>query len=161
MNNSVSDEVNIPAGLAQGTCISSILYALYIADMPVVNETEASLYADDTAVYTSAKQTKTIITRLNESLATLQHFFNRWKIKINSAKTQAAIFPFDNKRRRRPTVPLKNGTHIIEISKSVKYLGITFDSKLLFSELINNTIDKANKCFRALYSILAIGGTYY
>jgi len=92
---------------------------------------------------------------LNESLATLQKYFDQWKIKINSAKTQATIFPFDNKKRRRPTIPLKNGPHIIEISKSVKYLGITFDSKLLFSEHIDNTIDKANKCFRALYSILA------
>lgn len=37
----------------------------------------------------------------------------------------------------------------------MKYLGVTFDSKLIFGEHITNTIDKANKCFRALYPILA------
>lgn len=155
VNNSISKQINIPAGLAQGTCISPILYALFVADMPIVDKTDAALYADDTAIYTSAKQSKTIINRLNQSFITLQKYFDQWKIKINATKTQAIIFPFDNKRKRIPTTPLKNGQHTIKLSKSVKYLGVTFDSKLNFGEHITNTIDKANKCFRALYPMLA------
>lgn len=49
----------------------------------------------------------------------------------------------------------KKRDHTITLSKSVKYLGITFDSKLTFGEHISNSIEKANKCFRALYPILA------
>lgn len=37
VNHSISSSVNIPAGLAQGTCISPILYALFVADMPVTS----------------------------------------------------------------------------------------------------------------------------
>lgn len=155
VNRSTSDLIDIPAGLAQGTCISPILYAIFVADMPVADQTEAAMYADDTSVYTSAKQSKTIINRLNEAFSVMQQFFDMWKIKINTTKTQAIIFPFDNKRKRIPINQLKSGAHTIPLEKSVKYLGITFDSKLNFGEHITNTIDKANKCFRALYSILA------
>lgn len=56
INGCTSNRVNIPAGLAQGTCISPILYALFVADIPVNSETQLALYADDTAIYTSAKQ---------------------------------------------------------------------------------------------------------
>lgn len=76
----------------------------------------------------------------NES-ASLQKYFSQWKMKINSAKTQAIIYPFDNKQKR--------------IENSVKYLGVHFDSKLTFCEHISNTIDKANKCYRALYPMIS------
>lgn len=155
VNGAISDERSIPAGLAQGTCISPILYALYIADLPSVNNTELALYADDTAVYTAAKRSNTIIKRLNESFQTLHAYFHKWKIKINANKTQAIIFQFDNKCRRIPTLALKSGNHTVELQKSVQYLGITLDSKLTFQEHITNTVNKANKCFRALYPLLA------
>ena len=154
INGSTSNKINIPAGLAQGTCISPLLYSLFVADMPTDSKVNTALYADDTAIYTSAKQSNTIVNRLNSSLATLQAYFIKWKIKINIGKTQAIIFPFNNKRRRIPTVPLKNGEQIIELSKSVKYLGVTFDSKLTFGEHISNAIDKASKCLKALFSML-------
>lgn len=155
VNNVTSNRINIPAGLAQGTCISPILYALYIADFPTINKIETALYADDTALYTAAKQSNTIIKRLNEALQSIQIYLQKWKIKINASKTQAILFTFDNKQRRKPTIQLRNDNHSIELENSVNYLGITFDKKLIFKEHITNTINKANKCFRALYPLLA------
>lgn len=104
VNNNISNKIKIPAGLAQGTCISPILYALFVADIPTDPSTKIALYADDTAIYSSSKQTNTIVNRLNSSLASLQNYFNKWRIKLNSSKTQAIIFPFDNKRRRKEHV---------------------------------------------------------
>lgn len=113
------------------------------------------MYADDTAVLSAAKQSNTIIKTLNFSLATLHRYFHKWKIKINANKTQAILFPFNNQRKRIPTSKLMNQSHIVQLSKSVKYLGITFASKLTFGEHIANTINKATKCFRALHPMLA------
>lgn len=86
---------------------------------------------------------------------THHEYLNKWKIRINTKKTHAIIFPLNNKRRRVPTIALKSGTSVIELSKSVKYLGVTFDSKLKFGEHISNAVDKTNKCFKALYTMLA------
>lgn len=155
VNNAKSMDINMPAGLAQGTCISPILYSLFIADMPKLKATELALYADDTATYTSAKNSNVIIKRLAHALQNLEQYFRKWKIKINPNKTQAILFTFDNKRRRIPTHTLKHNNQIINLQNSVNYLGIHFDTKMTFSTHITNAIEKANKCFRALYPLLA------
>lgn len=155
VNSAKSNSITIPAGLAQGTCISPVLYALYIADLPTTNKTELALYADDTGVYTAAKQSNTIIKRLNESLNSIEQYLRKWRIKINATKTQAILFTFDNKRRRLPTIRLKNLNQTVSLQNSVNYLGVVFDKKLKFKEHITNSINKANKCFRALYPMLA------
>lgn len=156
VNNARSRDIPIPAGLAQGTCISPILYALFVADLPTIaGYSQIALYADDTAIFTSAKQSNTIVRRLNETLYKLQQYFSKWKIKINSDKTQAIIFPFNKSRRRIPTINLISHHHLVEISKSAKYLGVVFDHKLSFGEHITSTTTKANNCFRSLFPLLA------
>lgn len=143
INNDKSDDTDMPAGLAQGTCISPILYSLFIADIPKFKSIELALYADDTAAYTSSKQSNIIIKRLSSTLQTLEQYFSKWKIKINNTKTQAILFPFDNRRRRIPTSTLKHNNQTIELQKSVNYLGIHFDSKLNFATHITNAVEKS------------------
>lgn len=155
VNNGISRKISIPAGLAQGTCISPILYALFIADMPNIEKIESALYADDTAILTAAKRSNTIVKRLNSALLILKAYFHKWKIKMNETKTQAIIFPFNRKRIRKPSIPLLNGQHTLEINDSVNYLGLTFDKMLLFGQHIANTVNKTNKCFRALYPMIS------
>lgn len=152
VNDNSSNEISIPAGLAQGTCLSPILYALYVADIPTPSDSMIALYADDTAVYTAAKQSNTIVNRLNAAMKTLQFYFSKWRIKINDRKTQAILFPFNNSFRRRPTASLDQD---IILSKTVKYLGIYFDSKLNFKQHVTETVIKSNNCFRAVYPLIA------
>ena len=92
VNNTVSNKIKIPAGLAQGTCLSPILYALFVADMPIKQNTVAALYADDTAIYTSAKRSNTIIKHLNESLISLQLYFTNGKLKSTHPKHRQLFF---------------------------------------------------------------------
>lgn len=155
VNSYASHTITPSAGLPQGTCIWPILYALFTADLPQIENTEIALYADDTSIYTTAKQSNTIIKRLNRALITLHLYFKKWRIKMNDSKTQAIIFPFNRKHRRIPTIPLHNNQHIIELATSVTYLGITFDKMMTFQIHTQNAINKTNKCFRALYSLLA------
>lgn len=155
VNDRESRKVDIPAGLAQGTCISPILYALFVSDMPNIDKTENALYADDTSLYTAARSSNTIVKRLNVALLILQEYFARWKIKTNEGKTQAIIFPFNRRRVRTPTIPLMIGQNPIELNDSVNYLGVVFDKMLLFNHHITNAINKTNKCFRALFPMIA------
>ena len=58
-------------------------------------------------------------------------YYNKWKIKLNSLKTEAITFT-----KRRPIVR-KNivvNNIIIEWSNYVKYLRVYFDSKLNFTK---------------------------
>lgn len=154
VGDSKSNKINIPAGLAQGTALSPFLFSIFIADLPIPTDTDLALYADDTAIISSAKQSNTIMRRLNFALVSIQNYFNKWKIKVNITKTQAILFPFDNRKRRIPTTQLFNENQHIQLQKSVKYLGITLDSKLKFAQHIDDAVTKANKCFRAFFSLM-------
>lgn len=47
------------------------------------------LFADDTTTMNSKRSTQTIC---NGILHTLERYFNKWKLKINSSKTEVIIF---------------------------------------------------------------------
>lgn len=155
INDSYSVPIRIPAGVPQGTCLSPLLFTLYISDLPRSKNTHIALFADDTGIYSSSNQSNVIVKRLNIALKNISDYFQKWKIKANVNKTQAIIFPFDNKRKRQPTLNFEcNGT-TIDRSKSVKYLGVTLDSKLNFGEHITKSHAKASRCFGAVYTLLA------
>lgn len=144
----------IPAGLPQGSILSPILYSIFVSDLRVGALSNTACFADDTAVYSSSNQSNAICRRLQGSLSRVENFFTKWKIKANAAKTQAILFPFDRRRRRTPTVQLSlNGTPV-EFANTVKYLGVTLDSKLLFKQHIDESKTKATRCLAALYPII-------
>lgn len=157
IHESKSSSRPIPAGLAQGSALSPILYAIYTSDIKIPKETETAFFADDTGLYTAAKSSNTIVRRLQKALDKIQIYFRKWRIKINGGKTQAILFPYNNQRRRIPTARLKMQDVPIKFVKTTKYLGITLDNKLNFAAHVNITCDKATKCHRALYPLISQG----
>jgi hypothetical protein len=93
----------IPAGLPQGSILSPTLYSIYVSDLKFNIHTQSACYADDTAIFSSANRTTTILKNLQKSLSKVENFFDKWKIKANAQKTQAIVFPFNRQIRRRPT----------------------------------------------------------
>jgi hypothetical protein len=117
----------VPAGVPQGSILGPYLFLTYINDVPIQTRTHLACFADDTASYTSSKDTDLIISRLQLSLDLLHSYFTKWKLKLNEAKTEAIIFA----RQRKPTdKKLKISGHAIPWSSAVRYLGVIMDSKL-------------------------------
>lgn len=150
-----SSPKNIINGLAQGSCLSPILYSIYISDLKLPACVESALYADDTGIYAAANRSNTIVKSLQRALNNIDNYFKKWRIKINASKTQAIIFPFNSQKKRIPTIQLNLDNNIIEFTKTVTYLGTVLDSKLNFAEHTRVTRDKATKCFRAMYPLLS------
>lgn len=154
VNNRSSSFKSIPAGLPQGSILSPILYSLYTSDFKHTRSFNVAYYADDTALISSSKLTSALLKKMEKSLESCNKYFTKWKIKINHAKTQAIIFPYNKSPKRNPARPIIFNGNNIEIQKIVKYLGVTFDHKLLFSKHINSACEKAVKSLRALWPIL-------
>lgn len=139
---------DIPFGLPQGSALSPVLYNIYIADIPTDfgEDTKLKLYADDTIIETSDRKIANINKRLKDAAQTIYKYYNKWKIKINTEKTVLACFTY-RKTKQLPDATLSiNGTDI-PWTKELKYLGITFDSRLTMKR---QTLDMCNKVDAAI-----------
>jgi hypothetical protein len=84
---------------------------------------------------------------LQDYLTKLEKYFHRWKIKINSEKTESMYFT------RRPKKELPNKRIMItgakiEWSKEIKYLRLI--KSLIFRNHIEHAVDRMQKCIRIL-----------
>lgn len=134
----------------QGSTLSAALFNIYTSDMPIPHNCQIALYADDTAI----KSTRAVVNRLQASLVKITEYSNNWKIKINLAKTQLILFPFNNSARRNASLDLKINNVNIHWRNEVKYLGLTLDRKLTFKPHVMNARVKALNAFKAVYTLL-------
>ncbi|GBN08905.1 RNA-directed DNA polymerase from mobile element jockey, partial [Araneus ventricosus] len=114
VNKELSHTKTIKAGVAQGSKIGPILFALYTNDMPKQFNTIISIFADDTAILARNKNHNFIQIALNRHLKTLEDWFAKWKIQINAGKTEAVMFTTS---RKSPPPPLKL---IIKLSRGLR-----------------------------------------
>lgn len=143
---------SIAAGVPQGSPISPVLYNIYTADIPQTPQTKIALYADDTAIFATAKYIHLVVRNLKTHMQQLTDWYDKWKIKLNTNKTQIINI---SRKRDRPATPFTINNSEIEWRNDVKYLGITIDHKLTWKKHIERTRNKALKTFIKLYPLFA------
>ena len=128
------------AGVPQGSTLDSILFNIYINDIPKTKNIYASLFVDDLYLGSFSTELIQVVNRLNKKIHKIYKFYNKWKIKINASKTEAIIFS-----KRRPTVMKNIVVNNVNVcwSKSIKYLGVHLDAKLTFTKHVNFIAQKS------------------
>lgn len=154
VNNSVSNERKIVAGVPQGSVLSPLLYSFYISDYKPLRCTLTSYFADDTAHLVKGKQTGSIVKNMTRSYKHAERYLAKWKIKVNAAKTQAIVFPYNKSPKRIPSTPINTENETIQFTNQVTYLGVTLDKHLLYHKHVEKNSDKTLKCLRSLYPLL-------
>lgn len=155
INGKNSAKFDVPAGVPQGSSISPVLYNIFTSDITVPdNGTDLALYADDTAIYSSATYPEIIIRKLQQSLNHMKLYFEKWKIKINGLKTQAAFFTRRIALQYLPDADLMFDNNSIPWEKSIKYLGVCLDKKLTFKEHTDCALQRSQKYIKILYSLI-------
>ena len=149
VNQNLSKLVLLSAGVPQGSILAPLLYIFYIREMPteISNDIMSSFYADDTS-YSASDNThkgrKVFVSQhLQRILTNLEIFCTKWRIKLNSDKTWCQNFYIDEANNNTPRLYL-NG-NLLKYKKTFKFLGVTFDQKLTFSDHINDIVTRAKK----------------
>ena len=87
----------LSCGVPQGSILGSLLFLLYVNDMPQAVNSELLLYADDTCLIYMGKDTKTIEEQLNRDFNFLCEWFIDNKLSIHLAKIKQNLFYLEQK----------------------------------------------------------------
>ena len=117
--------ITLKAGTPQGSVLSPTLFNVYVNDIPLRQTAtcDGGQFADDVSTWASAKLKRTAMARLQITLKELEPWLNKWRIKVNAAKTQLICF---NQRGQKEDSITFLGQQVKE-SKTLKLLGATFD----------------------------------
>ena len=75
-----------------GSILGPLLFSIYISELPAcLKHTSMTLFADDTALYCSAKSSTDLQKMLNEDLASVAEWLNDHKLTLNVAKSTFMI----------------------------------------------------------------------
>ena len=150
INGCDSDIHNITHGVPQGSVLGPTLFSLFINDLPnSLKSAETYLYADDTTIYCIAGTMDLLTNMLNNVLAELQKWCDRYLMIPHPEKCKAMIVQRQSSFIG-PIQALRLGNNNIEWTISERLLGVQVDNKLSWSDHAANVA----KSFASKLSLL-------
>ena len=145
-NNECSSKQEITCGVPQGSILGPLLFITYINDLVSASgKITPLIYADDTSLYISGKDLKTLYNTANDELGNILDWMITNKLSVNIDKTSYIIF-----RPKRRHIDdnsynlLLNNRHLKRVN-SIKFLGVILDDVLSWAGQINNIKSKISK----------------
>ena len=102
------------------------------------------MFADDTTLYASHRNTTYLNYMLQEDLTNLDRWFQANFLSLNLTKTVAMKF-WSEPSVQKDTFQLKLDNTVLPIVNQTKFLGVTLDTKLQWTEYIKNVISKISQ----------------
>lgn len=139
------------AGVPQGSIVGPLWFSLYVQAIPMLCQDVSILqYADDTVIFFSSKNLTRDLKIIQADLERLAGGFAELGLQINPLKTQTQIFS----RTQHLVVPsLVLFGQKLEVTQTVKYLGVTIDDKLSFKQQIDDVVSKQRVMIHAFRKI--------
>lgn len=151
----------IQRGVPQGSILGPLLFLVYINDLPNVSVHQPVLFADDSSVIVSAKES--LENEVRSTLETYESWFRNNDLKLNVKKTNLMSFGYF---RQEPKVIKYKGDELTTVDH-VRFLGVTLDCQLNWKNHIDNLSSKISSfsyALRVLASSVDIGAalcSYY
>ena len=144
---------SINIGVPQGSILGPLFFLFYVNDLPnFSNSLQTILFADDTVVSLSHKNSHHLSTSLNTELQLFQSWTIANRLTINVTKTK--LIKFSNILQNNiDDFSIRIGDEGLDMVSSCRYLGVLVDEKLNFSEHISTIVGKIARSTGILYKI--------
>ena len=136
-NGSKSKELPVSCGVPQGSVLGPLFFLVYVNDVEnALDNCGLKLYADDTILFQHGVNSVDAEIKLQQSLNKFKDWCDTNVLTINIAKTEVMTFASRSKVRKSKNVKISIGEDTLKLVPSYKYLGLTLDSTLNFSQHI-------------------------
>ena len=145
-NGSKSSIVNLNAGTPQGSCLSPVLYLIYVNDLSEDlnhEKVQLSQYADDVSLRSTHSSMKEAFSRLQEGITALESWCKRWQVILNPAKSKVLVFTRCPRHEKEGPIHIRLFNEDIQTAKEVEFLGVVFDSYMTWEPQNAKIISKA------------------
>ena len=138
-----SNLYDVEYGSPQGSCLGPLLFLLFANDLYLnIKHCSAILFADDTTLYKSHRNTRYLKWCIEEDLKTISDWFKANKLTLNLEKTEY-IFFCARPIKVKPTLEIDNVT-LLPV-ESVKFLGLWLDQNLNWNIHVNKLITRIKR----------------
>ena len=147
---------SVNSGIPQGLSISSMLFLIYIRFLfTKINNKHTQLklssYIDNVAIVVKGKTAEENSKTLKLVTKTAFQWAEDNAVTFDDSKTELIHFQKENKSKS--TVTLSNNT-IIQPFKTVRWLGIWFDTKMSFKTHVQKKIASATRTLHLLHRLM-------
>ena len=154
VNKSKSRPIPLHAGTPQGSCLSPILFSIYVNDIPfnLMNGCQPSQYADDTCIWSTGSDSRSTGTAIQNSLNKMEQWCCKWRVKLCPSKTKVVLFTRCYKVHQFQP-PLFLFGEQLTYSSEATFLGVKFNSSLTWEPQIRSLLAKAQPRLNLLRAI--------
>lgn len=141
--NTLSKSYFLENGIPQGSVISPTLFLIMVNDLAELPlSSRLSQFADDASIHKSSPNLVFAKKRIENDLGLVQQWCDVNGFRLSPEKTQAIVF---TKRAIPPDFTLLFGQVELKLQQVIKFLGLLFDAKLLWTQHINFLLERSQK----------------
>ena len=129
----MSNIMNIPAGIAQGTVLGPLIFIFYINDcFKILKNAHITMFADDCVLYLSGNNWNNIYEKLQNDLHRFVNWSKKNSLALNGNKSQAMIVCTRKKLAKiENLIPFKINNINMKYVKQYNYLGVPWCTVLI------------------------------
>ena len=146
LNGRTSSWENVLPGVPQGSVLGSLLFLIYINDIPEGTKSIYQIFADDTSLFSIVKKDELSQNNLNSDLKKVSEWGHQWKVIFNyDPRKQRTEVHFSRRLNQDSPLPLDFNDNTVQTIEVHEHVGLSLDKKLDFNIHIDNKINKCNK----------------